>query len=674
VGGWGIYLRWNTRQHVVEANDIANALDGGVGLLEHNVKQVRISRNIITNTDGPPIYLTPDPVNPSTGANDLLPPPTLSVSTVQASGTGIAGATVEVYRASRPAGEVGLPVEYLGSTTVGGNGQWALAVAIGAGDRLSALQIRTDGTTSTMSTNVAAGGPPQAPSASFDWSQAAGSLRIDFSDTSSGAPTSWSWDFGDGNTSTQPSPSHTYAAEGDYTVSLTVGNPSGSDTHTATVSVSAVDPGTTIAADGFGRSVAGGWGSADIGGSYSLLGNTASFSVGGGAGQIVLPAGASRRATLDGAPARDVDLLVRVRTDKPASNGSHYIYLVARRNGDNAYRPKLIVAPNGQVSVHAGIVINNAESSLGPAVVVPGLSPATGWTWLRAQVVGAAPTTIRVKAWADGSAEPSFWQFEATNSHAALQDVGGVGVNTYMSSSVNNAPVTFSFDDFLATTPTPPPPPPAGVVAADEFERNASSGWGVADVGAGYSHEGPLANFGVSGGVGTMLLPNAGVMRSALLDAPNSADIDILFRVSADKSAAGGTWFVYSVARRNGGSEYRPRILLRPDGSVAVHASRVLGNSESPLGSPVTVAGLSHSAGSYIWFRAQVEGSDPTTIRVRAWAAGSPEPAVWHYSVTDASSALQGPGGVGLRVYISGSTANAPVNFAFDDYLVSDLP
>jgi hypothetical protein len=42
--------------------------------------------------------------------------------------------------------------------------------------------------------------------------------------------------------------------------------------------------------------------------------------------------------------------------------------------------------------------------------------------------------------------------------------------------------------------------------------------------------------------------------------------------------------------------------------------------------------------------------------------------------VTDASSALQGPGGVGLRVYISGSTANAPVNFAFDDYLVSDLP
>jgi serine protease len=32
----------------------------------------------------------------------------------------------------------------------------------------------------------------------------------------------WSWDFGDGNGSTAQNPSHTYAADGTYTVTLTV--------------------------------------------------------------------------------------------------------------------------------------------------------------------------------------------------------------------------------------------------------------------------------------------------------------------------------------------------------------------------------------------------------------------------------------------------------------------
>jgi hypothetical protein len=66
-------------------------------------------------------------------------------------------------------------------------------------------------------------------------------------------------------------------------------------------------------------------------------------------------------------------------------------------------------------------------------------------------VTGASPTTIRVKAWADGQPEPSSWQFAATNSTAAVQGAGSVGLRVYMSST--NAPVTFGFDDFSVTTP-----------------------------------------------------------------------------------------------------------------------------------------------------------------------------------------------------------------------------
>lgn len=61
------------------------------------------------------------------------------------------------------------------------------------------------------------------------------SLKVWFTDTSmatSGVET-WSWDFGDGGTSTaQFPPQHTYKYYGDYTVTLTVTGPDGSDTET----------------------------------------------------------------------------------------------------------------------------------------------------------------------------------------------------------------------------------------------------------------------------------------------------------------------------------------------------------------------------------------------------------------------------------------------------------
>ncbi|WP_277749825.1 PKD domain-containing protein [Methanoculleus taiwanensis] len=59
-------------------------------------------------------------------------------------------------------------------------------------------------------------------------------LTIQFTDTSTGAPTSWSWDFGDGATSTEQSPVHTYTAEGTYTVSLTATNAVSDDTRVET--------------------------------------------------------------------------------------------------------------------------------------------------------------------------------------------------------------------------------------------------------------------------------------------------------------------------------------------------------------------------------------------------------------------------------------------------------
>ncbi|TQD28285.1 PGF-pre-PGF domain-containing protein [Methanolobus vulcani] len=71
----------------------------------------------------------------------------------------------------------------------------------------------------------------QPPGASFSADVTSGDvpLEVQFTDTSSGNPTSWSWSFGDGATSTDQNPLHTYDVAGDYTVSLEVTNDYGSD-------------------------------------------------------------------------------------------------------------------------------------------------------------------------------------------------------------------------------------------------------------------------------------------------------------------------------------------------------------------------------------------------------------------------------------------------------------
>jgi len=73
------------------------------------------------------------------------------------------------------------------------------------------------------------GSTSSAPTASFTASPLEGPapLTVQFTDTSTGSPTSWRWQFGDGSTTSKRSPSHTYVAAGTYTVKLTVSNAAG---------------------------------------------------------------------------------------------------------------------------------------------------------------------------------------------------------------------------------------------------------------------------------------------------------------------------------------------------------------------------------------------------------------------------------------------------------------
>lgn len=522
------------------------------------------------------------------------------------------------------------------------------------------------------------------------------------------------------------------------------------------VSVGADEHTTALVADSFSRTVSTGWDTADVGGAWQHGRYAAAFSVDGSAGNLTLgKAGASRFAAST-ASARDIDGRVRLQVDRLPSGGGLWIYSPARINGDSEYRPKIVVGPSGSLSVHAGVAINGAESSLGPMVMVSGLTVTPGTSiWLRSSVTGADPTTISVKAWAEGTPEPGSWQFSATNSAAALQVAGSVGVRAYVS-SITNAPINVSFDDLavdsldtppvpaasfewaqqtgtldvaftdtsagepsawewdfgdgslstdrhpthsfvsdgtytvtltvtntfgsdsvnhpVAVSPVPPPPPSETVVlAADTFDRTQSGSWTVADEGGLYSYQGRLSDFSVAGSTGRLVLPAAGATRSAFLLSPLALDVDMTFAVSTDKPAAGAAIFVYgSVRRSTDGAAYRPKLRFAPSGAVFAHAGRVAATGgESSLGPAVEVDGLTHAAGTVIRFRAQAIGSNPTTIRVRAWADGQPEPDTWHFTATDNAAKLQEPGAVGVLSHLSSGSTNSPVTVALDGLLVT---
>lgn len=79
----------------------------------------------------------------------------------------------------------------------------------------------------------------QAPVASFTASKTSGCspVVVQFTDQSTGSPTSWLWDLGNGGSSTLQNPSATYITPGTYTIILTATNANGSTNDTSYITV-----------------------------------------------------------------------------------------------------------------------------------------------------------------------------------------------------------------------------------------------------------------------------------------------------------------------------------------------------------------------------------------------------------------------------------------------------
>jgi len=110
-----------------------------------------------------------------------------------------------------------------------------------------------------------------------------------------------------------------------------------------------------------------------------------------------------------------------------------------------------------------------------------------------------------------GEAEPADWQVSGTDTTAALQQPGAIGLISYLSGSSATPTALLSVDTFRAEGPA------VETIALDGFGRSLASGWGSAEVGGAWTHQGGSASFSVSDGQGRIALNISDTRASRLL-------------------------------------------------------------------------------------------------------------------------------------------------------------
>jgi hypothetical protein len=205
-----------------------------------------------------------------------------------------------------------------------------------------------------------------------------------------------------------------------------------------------------LARDTFSRTVASGLGTAEVGGTWSVLFSSA-FSVAGGAAVIELQAGgATPTALLPEVLSSDVDVELLFASERLGSGTGLYLTVIPRHvDRDHFYTASYVLDGDGRL--HGRMARNTqaaGEEVFERAPPVLSVVPDQAFR-VRVQATGMAPTHLRSKIWNAAAVEPEVWSIDTVDSTPSLQAAGSTGMNFYLSSAATNAPFSVRADDFL---------------------------------------------------------------------------------------------------------------------------------------------------------------------------------------------------------------------------------
>lgn len=214
------------------------------------------------------------------------------------------------------------------------------------------------------------------------------------------------------------------------------------------------------------------------------------------------------------------------------------------------------------------------------------------------------------------------------------------------------------------------PAPPETLFAKDTFTRDATNGFGVAEVGGKWaSRYSSPATMGVNGENGVLHLVKGVGVTGYLEDSPR-VDVDERVTLQSPAFFASDTGGVYVglVARWQAGA---PGYVAQAN----IHAGAVTSLTvyrRAANGDPVDVmkrsTNIALSGTSPLEMRMQALGASPTRLRLKAWVASKDEPSAWVVDATDSSDlTLQQSGSVGVHAYLS-SASSRDVDVAVDDF------
>jgi hypothetical protein len=214
----------------------------------------------------------------------------------------------------------------------------------------------------------------------------------------------------------------------------------------------------------------------------------------------------------------------------------------------------------------------------------------------------------------------------------------------------------------------------------EPFARVEPFGWGSATVGGNWLHSQP-ARFSIDGNVGIVTL-NASRPENVVLDGGFGTDVGGITRFSVDRAPDGGGFHTIQVyARRDdrftdGDNYYRFRVrLFQASQFGRMMDVRLEKNVNGWLQflTPNIRLNTTFDVNRWYWLRWEAFGSNPTTLRMKVWAADTAEPSEWTFEERHTEPRLNVEGSTGYRLEGPSNHTSWPVRIKFSELRFAEI-